>query len=128
VVSRNPKLPLISEQIKAWSSALADEVGGWPDVSTRAFFGFTALYREDRMFALLPRTRGIGTANSRAFKLETKTAAVLAMPEKDARIASTQMQNTRWFTFEVSSNGDLRDALHWLGQAYEAAGKNSKAR
>jgi hypothetical protein len=43
-------------------------------VSTRAFFGFTALYRKERIFALLPRTRAMETANSLAFKLETKTA------------------------------------------------------
>jgi predicted DNA-binding protein (MmcQ/YjbR family) len=114
--------------MKAWSAALADEVTGWPHVNMRAFFGFTALYREEKMFALLPRTRGMGTANSLAFKLETKTAAVLTMLEKDPRIASTQMQKTRWFTFEVSSNTDLRAALHWLGQAYEAAGKNIRSR
>jgi len=126
--TRSPKLPLISEEMKAWSAALADEVTGWPHVSTRAFFGFTALYRIEKIFALLPRTRGMGTANSLAFKLEAKTAAVLARIEKDTRVASTQMQKTRWFTFEVSSSSDLRDALYWLGQAYEAAGKNNKSR
>jgi hypothetical protein len=97
-------------------------------VSTRAFFGFTALYRKERIFALLPRTRAMETANSLAFKLETKTAAVLARLKKDPRLASTQPQKARWFTFEVSSSGDLHDAVHWLGQAYEAAGKNIKSR
>ena len=114
--------------MKAWSAALVDEVTGLPHVSTRAFFGFTALYRKEKIFALLPRTRGMGTANSLAFKLEAKTAAVLARLEKDPRIASTQLQKTRWFTFEVSSNADLHDAVHWLGQAYEAAGENNKSR
>ena len=114
--------------MKAWSAALADEVTSRPHVSTRAFFGFTALYRKEKMFALLPRTRGMGTANSLAFKLETKTAAVLGRLDKDPRIASTQLQNSRWFAFEVSSNADLRDALNWLGRAYEAAGKNIKSR
>ena len=98
--------------MKAWSAALADEVTSWPHVNTRALFGFTALYRKEGMFALLPRTRGMETPNSLAFKLETKTAAVLARLEKDSRIASTQMQKARWFTFEVSSNADLRDAVN----------------
>ena len=52
-----PKLPKISEEMKAWSAALAGEVGEWPHVSTRSFFGFTALYRKDKMFAALPRCR-----------------------------------------------------------------------
>jgi hypothetical protein len=32
------------------------------------------------------------------------------------------MHKSRWFTFELSSDRDLRDALDWLGRAYETAG------
>jgi len=31
------------------------------------------------------------------------------------------MQARRWFAFELSSDRDLKDALDWLGRAYEAA-------
>jgi hypothetical protein len=113
--------------MRAWSSALAGEVGGWPQITTRVFFGFNALYRKDKMFALLPRTRGMETANSLAFKLESPAASVRRRLEKDARIGSTQMQKARWFTFEVSSDGDLHDALDWLAMAYEGAGKAKKS-
>jgi hypothetical protein len=113
--------------MKAWSVALANEVTSWPRVSTRPFFGCTALYRNEKIFAVLPRTRGMGTANSLAFKLETKTSAVSARLEQDPRMGSTQMQKRRWFTFEVSSDADLHDALDWLGRAYEAAGKKNKS-
>jgi hypothetical protein len=123
-----PNLPSISEEMKAWSAALEDEVGGSPQVSTRAFFGFTALYRKGKIFALLPRTRGMGTANSLAFKLEAPIPAVRTRLDKDSRIGSTQMQKARWFTFELSSDADLHDALDWLGRAYEAAGKSKKSR
>jgi hypothetical protein len=71
-----PKLPKASEEMKAWSGALAAEVAGWPQVTTRAFFGFTALYRRDRIFALLPRTRAMATPNSLAFKLDPRTRDV----------------------------------------------------
>jgi len=125
--SSPPKLPATSEQMKAWSAALAGEAGGWPQIKTRGFFGFTALYRNDRIFALLPRTRGMETANSLAFKLESAAASIRRRLEKDARIGSTQMQNARWFTFELSSDGDLHDALGWLSMAYEAAGKTTKS-
>jgi len=121
-----PKLPAISEEMKAWSAALAGEVAGWPQVATRVFFGFTAFYRKDKIFALLPRTRGMETANSLAFKLESPAAALRKRLEKEPRIGSTQMQKARWFTFEISSDGDLRDALDWLGRAYDAAGKGKK--
>jgi hypothetical protein len=114
--------------MKAWSAALADEVGGLPQVSTRALFGFTALYRKGKIFALLPRSRGMGTANSLAFKLEAPIAAVRTRLDKDSRIGSSQMQKARWFAFELSSDADLHDALDWLGRAYEAAGKSKKLR
>jgi len=125
--SSRPKLPRVSEEMKAWSAAMVSEVAGWPRVSTRSFFGFTALYRKDRIFALLPRTRGMATANSLAFKLDPATPTVRARLDEDPRVASTQMGKARWFTFELSSDSDLHTALEWLGAAYETAGKNKKS-
>lgn len=124
---RRPKLPAISEEMKAWAAALAGEAGNWPGVNTRAFFGFTALYRTDKIFALAPRTRGMNTANSLAFKLESVTAAVRKHLEKDPRIGTSMMRQARWFTFELSRDADLRDALDWLDRAYEAADKHKKS-
>ena len=123
-----PNLPAVSEEMKAWSAALAGEVGDWPHVSARSFFGFTAFYRKDRIFALLPRTRGMGTANALAFKLGHQTSAIAARLKKDPRTGSTKMQNVRWFTFQVSSESDLHDALKCLGAAYEGAGRNKKSK
>jgi hypothetical protein len=117
------KLPAVSEQMKAWSAALAAELGGWPQVTARSFFGFAALYRRDRIFALLPRTRGMETANSLAFKFVAPPPRVLTRLQQDRRIRSTQMKKARWFTFELTSDADLHDALDWLGRAYDAAGK-----
>ncbi len=114
--------------MKIWSAALADEVASWPQIATRSFFGFTALYRKDKIFAVLPRTRGMQTANSLAFKLEAVSRSVRARLENDSRAGSTQMQKVRWFTFELSSDSDLHDALDWLGRSYEAAGKAKKSR
>jgi hypothetical protein len=119
-VSR-PKLPAVSEQMKAWSAALATEVFAWPEIQTRIFFGVTALYRKDKIFAVLPRTRGMETSNSLAFKLEAPTRAVQARLTTDPRIGSTQMRKARWFTFELGSDADLHDALDWLGRAYDRA-------
>jgi hypothetical protein len=114
-------LPVISEEMKAWSAALEAELIEWPRVSSRTMFGFNALYRGKRIFAVLPRTRGIGNSNSLAFKLEGIGPRILAGLTKDPRIKSTVMRASRWFAFEVSSDRDLKDALDWLGRAYEAA-------
>jgi hypothetical protein len=114
--------------MKAWSAALADEVACWPKMSTRPFFGFTALYRGDKMFAALPRTRGWESAKSLAFKLESQDSSLSARLKKDSRVRkwSGPMQKARWFAFELSCDADLHDALDWLGLAYQASGKKKK--
>ena len=126
--SSRPKLPKVSEEVKAWSAALTDEAASWPHVSARPFFGFTALYRKNKMFAALPRSRAMETANSLAFKLEAKAPTVLTRLKQDGRIRiwSTSRQKPRWFAFELCSDGDLHDALDWLGLAYEAADKRKQ--
>ena len=122
--SVRPKLPKVSEEMKAWSAALAAEVAGFPQVTTRAFFGFTALYRRNKIFALLPRTRAMETPNSLAFKLESPRPRIVTQLRQDPRVGATEIQMARWFTFELIAGADLRDALDWLGKAYEAAGTN----
>lgn len=97
-------------------------------MTERPFFGLTALYRKDRIFVLLPRTRAIRTANSLAFKLESPTATVRARLDDDPHISSTEIGKARWFTFELSSASSLHIALDWLGVAYKAAGKNKKSK
>jgi hypothetical protein len=117
------KLPPVSEQMKAWSTALASEVADWPHVSTRSFFGFTALYRKNKMFDALPRTRAMGTPNALVFKIIETSESVRGKLEKDQRVGDMEMQKARWFTFELASYQDLHDALDWIGLVYDAAGK-----
>jgi hypothetical protein len=112
---------LVTEEMKAWAAALAGEVETWPQVRSRVFFGFTALYRTDVMFALLPRTRTLDPPNSVAFKLEAAGPCVLAQARRDPRIGSGEMRKARWFTFALSAEVDLRDALQWLMRAHQVA-------
>jgi len=116
----------ISEQMKAWSAALATEVSDWPQVRQVVFFGFTALYRGKNMFGILPRTRNIETGNVIAFPIDTPSRSARALLEIDHRIGAIDLNNARWFTFEMSHNSDLHDALRWLGTAYAAASRRSK--
>lgn len=117
-----PRLPAISEQMKAWTAALAGDLETWPQVKTRPMFGLIAWYRREKIFAVLPKTRGMDSPNALAFKLPSASARLLARIRKDSRIAFTEMQKARWFTFELSCDADLHDALDWLAQAYEVAG------
>lgn len=124
--STRPKLPRVSEEMKAWSAALVAEGESWPLVTTRAFFGFTALYRRDKIFALLPHTRAMQSPNALAFKLESPSARMNALLRRDPRIGSTQMQKARWFTFEMSCDTDLRAAIEWLDRAYREVSTSRK--
>jgi hypothetical protein len=116
-----PRLIAISEEMKAWAAALEAEVTGWPRLSTRPMFGFTALYRGKHIFAILPRTRGMGSANSLAFKLENAGPRLQRRLREECRISTTVMRASRWFVFELACDSDLNDALEWLSRAYEAA-------
>jgi hypothetical protein len=116
----------ISEQMKAWSAALVEEVSNWPQAKARSFFGFTALYRGAKMFAVLPRTRNMEKANAVAFRMDTPAAKLRLILEKDPRITAFEKDKARWFAFELSSDADLHDILEWLGRAYDAAGIRKK--
>ena len=110
-----------SDQMKAWSSALSTEFHDWPQVAQKSFFGFTALYRGKTMFGLLPRTRSVFRPNVIAFRFESMKRTVKALLDKDPRVSAFDKHNNRWFTFEISSDSDLHDALDYLGHAFDAA-------
>jgi hypothetical protein len=109
--------------MQAWSAMLGGELASWPDVTAKRMFGLTAFYRDGAIFAALPKTRGMNSPNSLAFKLPSATPRQLDRLRDDPRIAETEMQKTRWFSFAIASDDDLQGALKWLGEAYKAAGK-----
>jgi hypothetical protein len=117
-----PRLPKITEEMKAWSAALGTEVMTWPGVTTRPMFGLTAVYRASRIFAVLPRTRCMDVPSSIAFKLESTGVRIQARAQRDPRISFSNMHNARWLSFEMNCDVDLHPALQWLSRAYEAAG------
>jgi hypothetical protein len=110
-----PKMPRISEEMKQWSAMLREELHGWPQVSSRPMFGMVGVYRGKKIFAALPATRAIGTPNSVAFRLNPVPQDLEQRALKEPRVTLGK----RWFSFEVHSTEDLRDALWWLNQAYE---------
>ena len=116
------KFPSIPAEMRAWSAALGAEVSTWPQCRARAFFGFSAFYRRENIFALLPRTRALHQSHSIALKLESAGPRILNRAKRDPRMSFTEMQKKRWFTFALSCDADMRDALEWLSHDYEAAG------
>jgi hypothetical protein len=124
---REKLLPL-TEQMKAWSAALASELRDWPQVTLKAFFGFTALYRGRLMFGLLPRTRSVFKGNAVAFRLEHGNRSAQMLLKRDSRIAAFDKDKARWFTFQILCDTDLHDALDFLGRAFDAAGNRRKSK
>jgi hypothetical protein len=112
-----PKMPPISEEMKLWSAMLKTEVSSWPQISTKPMFGMMGLYRRKKIFAGLPVTRGFDTPNSVIFRFDPIPQDLEQRALKDSRISPGK----RWFSFDVHSAEDLRDALWWLNQAYERA-------
>ena len=92
---KRPKLPPVSEEMRRTFALLAEEVGGWPGVSTRLMFGFRAVYREGVIFAMLPDKRSLEVADAISYKV-----------------------GEEWRAFEVREIGG---ALAVLERAYERA-------
>ena len=110
-----PTMPPISEEMKQWSAMLKTEVSSWPQISTKPMFGMMGLYRGKKIFGGLPVTRGFDTPNSVIFRFDPLPPDLQQRARKDSRVSPGK----RWFSFNVGSTADLRDALWWLNQAYE---------
>jgi hypothetical protein len=117
-----PGLHRVGDEMKEWSAMLGNELGGWPHVKSRPMFGLLGFYRKAKIFAALPKSRGIGGANSVIFKIHSMSQDLLDRAKEDSRVGvGTKMRAKEWYSFEVNSSEDLRDVLWWLNQAYELA-------
>lgn len=117
-----PKLLRISEEMRQWSAMLEQDLRGWPRVTSRPMFGLIGFYRDGVIFAALPRTRALGTPNSFIVKFNPMPTELLRRARKDPRMASErESPGARWYSFELNSADDLRDALWWLNRAYGEA-------
>jgi hypothetical protein len=120
------KFPTISEEMKEWSALLQSELNSWPAITTKSMFGFLFFYRSGKIFAGLPRTKGFESPSSLVFKFDPMPPGLRKRAAADQRMdASTKVTSKGWFSFNLSSDADLRDALFWLNQAYEAATKRT---
>jgi hypothetical protein len=117
---QRPKLLRISEEMRRWSALLESELLSWPGVITKPMFGFRGVYRGKGIFAAIPRSRGFGSATSILLKFKAMPPALLQHAERDNRLHSNT-PGKGWFSFTLSSDTDLHDALGWLNHAYESA-------
>jgi hypothetical protein len=111
-MQERPKFRKVDEEMQRWCALLSDELTTWPQVSTRPFFGMTAFYREEQIFAAVPRTRSLGTERSVLIKLPGAT---------HRRLVAGSGRRAGWVTFELESETDVPEVLVWLGKAYQRA-------
>ena len=116
-----PALVRISEEMKQWSALLGAELERWPGVRAKPMFGLVGFYRGRNIFAALPRTRALHSADSILFKLHRARPRDLAKLRRDplAQVSGKGMKG--WHSLEVTSPTGLKHALDWLDRAYRAA-------
>src|SRR5207344_1445025 len=98
------------------------ELQAWPGITTKPMFGFLSFYRKRYIFAALSTTRGFGSPSSFMLKFDPLPISLFKRAQRDSRLnMRTHIPGKGWFSFELSSESDIRDALFWLDQAYEEA-------
>jgi len=107
--------------MKQWSALLGAELERWPGVSTKPMFGLVSFYRGRNIFAALPKTRALNSANSIIFKLRRASPKELEKLRRDPRAEVSEKGTAGWQSLEVGSTADLKHALDWLDCAYRAA-------
>jgi hypothetical protein len=118
-----------SEEVQRWSALLAAELVSWPNVRSKPMFGFHAYYRGEVLFTILPRTRGFDSGRLLILKFNPMPEELLQRARGDARLdTSTRVPGKGWFTFELASEDDLRDALWWMQQAFACATRPPRER
>ncbi len=123
-VRARPTFISISGEVKVWSARLIEELQTWPGITTKPMFGFLSFYRKKVIFAALSTTKGFGSPSSFMLKFDSLPSSLLTRAQNDTRLnISTRVPGQGWFSFELNSESDIRDALFWLGKAYEALGK-----
>ena len=123
-----PKLVPITEEMKEYSARLAEEVGTWPNVTLRPMFGFYGVYRKEKIFGVIPKTRTMDEGNAIWYKLlPAKTTRPKAGSKHGrSRARREEMEDMtvtgpNWKSFLVESPAHLRGALDVLARAYESA-------
>jgi hypothetical protein len=107
-----PKLLEVDAETQRLSALVEADVSTWPDVTVRAMFGMRAFYRGPAIFAAVPWTRAMRTANSLIVKLPKA---------RETHAALGRGPGADWATFALDSAQDVPEALRWISRAYAQA-------
>jgi len=120
-----------SETARRWAESLRCELEQWPGVSVKKAFGMTMVYREGVVFAALPGTRALFEQDAVLIKFARETPALLKKIAAEKCFAAGTMhqrgkqkqgEGRKWRIYLLREERDAREAVEWLGRAYELAG------
>ncbi len=116
-----PRMFRTSDEMRRICAALGDELASLPDVTVKPMFGFLGYYRDGVIFAGLPRTRALGSANSIIFKLNAAPGRILDRARHDPRITISSKGIKGWQSLAIASERDIAGAQRWLLEAWRYA-------
>jgi hypothetical protein len=123
-----PKLVPITEEMKEYAAHLSEEVRTWPQVNLRPMFGFFGVYRKEKIFGVIPKTRTMAEGNAIWYKVWPVKTTRPKPGSKHARSTARREEmedmtvtGPNWKSFPVDSPAHLHGALEVLARAYESA-------
>ncbi len=114
------KLAAISEEMQQWCAALEAELATWLKVVSKPMFGMTAYYVGEQIFAVLPKTKAFFAPKAIGIRTESLAKETLEELARDSRSLNNPI-GKKWVSFQVDGAPDLRAAIQWLSEAYEAS-------
>lgn len=133
---RTPMKP-ITEAMRGWTEALSREIENWPGIAVKNAFGMRLVYRNNVVFAALPRTRALYREDAILVKFASESPALMRKIAAEKRFAAGTMedrrttkakagsQGRRWRLFLMREDADVHRAMEWIAQAYRLAGRKA---
>lgn len=121
-----------SEAARRWAEGLRQELEKWPGVQVRRAFGMVLVYREDIVFGALPGTRALYEEDAILIKFVRESPALarrigaercFVAGNMQERGKNKQGEGRKWRIYLLREERDVREAVEWLGRAYELAAK-----
>ena len=101
-----------------YCSLIAEELLGWPKVTSRRMFGLTVFYGDGLPFVVLPDTKDFAAADRVGFNLHRTSEAERRRLLEDEHIDCRK--GGQWITFALRNDRDVALFLRWAEKAYRS--------
>ena len=120
--ANRPPIVLASEELRSLLAAIEQEVACWPEVQVKRMFGMTSIYRSEKIFGLLPKTRSLRAGDSIWMKFPNLSSSIKKKISGEPRIVPPRKPTgARWYTLTQITPEDYGFVIEWLALAHKAA-------